>query len=292
MGLIERIGIVDMLDIALVSMLIYGVYSLFRRTRAAHVLVGIAAVGILYLVARYINLGLTVEILQAFFAVIIIALIVIFQDEVRRLFERIGGNRWFGKVRSKDQGALSVVERRIQVLVDTVSDLASQSIGALIVIEKASDVLSFITGGITLNGQISESIMKSIFDPHSQGHDGAIIISGDTITRFACHLPLSTSTVPAADFGTRHAAGLGIAERTDALCIIVSEERGTVSVASEGSITVLDQPAALAATLRDFYVPTAPDRRSRWTENLIPKLLSIVIAIILWILVVLIPAGE
>ena len=107
MGLIEQIRIVDVLDIALVSMLIYGVYSLFRRTRAARVVVGVAAVGVLYLIARYLRLGLTVKILQAFFAVIIIALIVIFQDEVRRLFERIGDNRWFGRVRNNDQAAIS-----------------------------------------------------------------------------------------------------------------------------------------------------------------------------------------
>jgi uncharacterized protein (TIGR00159 family) len=233
-----------------------------------------------------------VKILQAFFAVIIIALIVIFQDELRRLFERIGENRWLAMVRNSDQGAVSALERRIQILVDAVSDLATQRVGALIVLEKAANVLSFVTGGITLNGQLSESIIKSIFDPHSQGHDGAIIISGNTISRFACHLPLSTDTVQTVDFGTRHAAGLGIAERTDALCIIISEERGTVAVASEGKIIVLAQAAALAGTLRNFYVPAEPDRAARWARHMLPKVLSLALAIILWILVVLIPMGE
>ena len=285
-------GLLDAVDIALVSVLMYSVYSLFRGTRAARVLVGVTVVGGLYLIARYLDLGLTVKILQAFFAVIIIALIVLFQDEFKRLFERIGDNWRISKARIEGGHVVSSLERRIQVLVDTVSDLANQRIGALIVVERSTSVLDLLTGGIPLNGQLSESIIKSIFDPHSQGHDGAVIISGDTITRFACHLPLSTDMEQTADFGTRHAAGLGIAERTDALSIVVSEERGSVAVALDGRLTMLEQPAALTGMLREFYVPNEADVKRFWTGNLVPKIVSVVIAIILWVLVVLIPVGD
>jgi uncharacterized protein (TIGR00159 family) len=260
-------------------------------------LIGLAAIGVVYLLARQLELRLTLTILQAFFAVIIIALIVIFQDEMRRLFERIGNQRWFGKQGRWEKGAISSVERRIQVLVDTVTDLAGQRIGALIVIEGTNDVASMLTGGIILKGQLSESIIKSIFDPHSQGHDGAIVISGDLIMRFASHLPLSTEITKIQTLGTRHAAGLGIAERTDALCIVVSEERGTVGVARTGELVILENPAALSSSLREFYESTEKETAVVWTRglltrNLIPKLVSICLAIFLWIIVVLSPSGE
>jgi diadenylate cyclase len=295
--LFEQIELLDVLDIALVSTLIYAVYSLFSRTRSARMLIGLAAIGVVYLLARQLELRLTLTILQAFFAVIIIALIVIFQDEMRRLFERIGNQRWFGKQGRWEKGAISSVERRIQVLVDTVTDLAGQRIGALIVIEGTNDVASMLTGGIILKGQLSESIIKSIFDPHSQGHDGAIVISGDLIMRFASHLPLSTEITKIQTLGTRHAAGLGIAERTDALCIVVSEERGTVGVARTGELVILENPAALSSSLREFYESTEKETAVVWTRglltrNLIPKLVSICLAIFLWIIVVLSPSGE
>lgn len=297
MGIFATMSVYDLLDIALVSVLIYGVYLLFSRTRAARILSGVAAVGVVYLIARQFELRLTVAILQAFFAVIIIALIVIFQDEIRRLFERIGDRRWLGKARDWRKGASVLVERRIQTLVDTTHDLAEQRIGALIVIEGASDVASLVSGGIELNGYMSESIIKSIFDPHSQGHDGAIVISGDLIRRFACHLPLATEAAKISEFGTRHAAGLGIAERTDALCIVISEERGTVTVARAGDIAILENPAALAGVLREFYQSTEGFEAVGWTSglffrNLAPKFVSVCLAILLWILVVLLPPGD
>ncbi|MFH1374767.1 MAG: diadenylate cyclase [bacterium] len=297
MGLFDQVRLLDALDVALVSTLIYAVYSLFSRTRTARMLIGLAAIGVVYLLARQLELRLTLTILQAFFAVIIIALIVIFQDEMRRLFERIGNQRWFGRPGNWKKGAISSVERRIQTLVDTIADLTGQRIGALIVIEGTNDVASMLSGGIVLNGQLSESIIKSIFDPHSQGHDGAIVISGDQISRFACHLPLSAETTKISDFGTRHAAGLGITERTDALCIIISEERGSVAVAKAGDIAVLGNPVELSGTLREFYESTERKTAVGWTRalltrNLIPKFISVCLAIVLWILVVLLPSGD
>lgn len=297
MELFAQIKALDALDVALVSVLIYSVYTLFSRTRAARTLLGVSAIGVVFLLARQFELRLTVTILQAFFAVIIIALIVIFQDEIRRLFERLGGHGLFGRSGRGGDSSTSSVERRIQILVDTCADLAEQRIGALIVIEGIGDVTSMLSGGIILNGQLSESIIKSIFDPNSQGHDGAITITGDRIARFACHLPLSTETTKIAHFGTRHAAGLGITERTDALCIVISEERGTVAVARSGDIVILEKPAALTGRLREFYESTERETPVSWTRalltrNLLPKFISVCLAIVLWILVVLAPPGD
>jgi diadenylate cyclase len=293
---LPALGLFDLLDVALVSVLLYGVYLMVSRTRAVRILAGFGAVGIMYLVGRYLDLHLTVAILQALFAVIIIALIVIFQDETRRLFERIGNQRWFSKRGYWGTADTTTVERRIQALVDTSSDLAQQRIGALIVIEGDDDIGLLLSGGIKLNGILSESIIRSIFDSHSQGHDGAIIVSGDTISRFACHLPLSTVSSKLAGFGTRHAAGLGIAERSDALSIIVSEERGTVTVARGGHMKVSANPADLTNSLREFFKSISRETgvgqtRNPLTRNFLPKLISVGIAIVLWVLVVLIPSS-
>ncbi|MHC4192223.1 MAG: diadenylate cyclase [Planctomycetota bacterium] len=297
MDSLPTFGPLDFLDIALVTVLIYGVYLMVSKTRAARILAGLGAVGVMYLVARYLDLRLTVAILQALFAVIIIALIVIFQDETRRLFERIGKQRWFGKRGYWATNGTSSVERRIQTLVDISSDLAQQRIGALMVIEGDDNIGLLMAGGIVLNGMLSESVIKSIFDPHSQGHDGAIVISGDLISRFACHLPLSTESSQLAGFGTRHAAGLGIAERSDALSIIVSQERGSVAVARNGELAVLENPTALAGSLREFFESIsretgAGQTRNLLTRNFLPKLISVGIAIVLWVLVVLIPSAD
>jgi diadenylate cyclase len=287
----------DLLDVALVSVLIYGVYLMVSRSRATRILAGLGAVGVMYLVARYLDLRLTVAILQAFFAVIIIALLVIFQDETRRLFERIGDQRWLSKRGYWGTAGITSVERRIQTLVDTASDLAQERIGALMVIEGDDNIGLLLSGGIKLNGIISESIIRSICDPHSQGHDGAIVVSGDTISRFACHLPLSAEASKLAGFGTRHAAGLGITERSDALSIIVSEERGLVTVARGGQLQVSANPADLAGSLREFFESTSRETgvgqtKNLITRNLLPKLISVVVAIVLWILVVLIPSAD
>jgi diadenylate cyclase len=294
---LRAFGLFDLLDVALVSVLLYGVYLMVSKTRAVRILAGFGALGIMYLVGRYLDLHLTVAILQALFAVIIIALIVIFQDETRRLFERIGNLRWFSKRGYWGTADITNIERRIQILVDTSSDLAQQRIGALIVIEGDDDIGLLLSGGIELNGILSESIIRSIFDSHSQGHDGAIVVSEDTISRFACHLPLSTESSKLAGFGTRHAAGLGIAERSDALSIIVSEERGSVTVARGSHLQVPANPAALAGSLREFFESISRETgvgqtRNPLTRNFLPKLISVGISIVLWVLVVLLPSAD
>ncbi|MCB2229870.1 DNA integrity scanning protein DisA nucleotide-binding domain protein [bacterium] len=180
---------------------------------------------------------------------------------------------------------------------DTSSDPAQQRIGALIVSEGDDNIGLLLPGGLKLNGILSEPISRSICDPHCQGHDGAIIVSGDTISRFACHLPLSTESSKLAGFGTRHAAGLGITERSDAFSIIVSEERGSVTIARGSQLQVPANPAALAGLLREFFEATNRETgagltRNPLTRNWLPKLISVMIATVLWVLVVLIPSAD
>ncbi len=271
----------DLADILLVSLLIWAAMVWLRRTRARAALAGLAILGAVYLAARQLDLRLTAFILQGFFAVLVLILVVVFQDELRRIFEQIG--------------VLGLHRRRptpppdsIDVLVRTVSRLAQTRTGAILVLPGREVVERHLQGGVALQGSLSEPLLLSLFDPHSPGHDGAVVIQGDVVTRFAVHLPLSANQAELGAGGTRHAAALGLAERTDALCLVVSEERGTVSVAEEGHLAVVSDPGDLGPRLHRFAERVAPQRvaaRRRWLTRRWPEaLLAVVLASGAWLL--------
>jgi uncharacterized protein (TIGR00159 family) len=280
------VGWQDAIDVALVSTLVYTAIVLLRRTRAAFVAIGILMLGALYIAARSLDLRLTAWLLQGFFAVLLIILVVIFQEELRQLFERIAlsGLRRLGE--------RPAVFDPTDVLVRCVSDFAQERIGALIVLPGRQPISRHIEGGIELGGHLSAPLLKSIFDPHSAGHDGAVIVEGGRVTRFAAHLPLSTHFEQLVGKGTRHGAALGLAEITDAMCLVVSEERGQVSVAHQGRLTTLARPQELNFLVRRFLAAVSPPQRRgdgwvRWVrENWVEKLASVALVIGLWYLFV------
>jgi hypothetical protein len=159
----------------------------------------------------------------------------------------------------------------VEILVRTVTDLAHEKVGALIILKGQDTILRHINAGWDLNGELSEPVLKSLFDPHSAGHDGAVIIDGGRILQFGCHLPLSKDLkkIPHGG-GTRHAAGLGLAELTDALCLIVSEERGTISIARFGELEVVPDPEKLNLILERFYEETSPHQQEE-EQNIVVK---------------------
>ena len=284
-GWVPEVSLADVVDVALVTTLVYTAVVLIRRTQAAFVAIGILMLGGLYLAARALDLRLTAWIFQGFFAVLLVILVVIFQEELRQLFERV---------------ALSGLRRRIHrpvafdstaILVKCFSDFARDHIGALVVLPGEQPVDRHVRGGVALDGQLSEPLLASLFDPHSPGHDGAVIVKGDRLTRFGTYLPLSTDFVQLAGVGTRHSAALGLAELTDALCLVVSEERGQVSVARQGRLRTLTTPQQLGAVIEEFSLLLRPrSGRSGWIalarENWIEKLASLALVIGLWYLFV------
>jgi len=177
-------------------------------------------------------------------------------------------------------------------LVRSIAVLAEQRRGALIVLPGRESIESHVDGGLILNAHVTEPLLLSLFDPHSPGHDGAVILSGDRASRFAVHLPLSVDHVQLGQRGTRHAAALGLAERTDALCIVVSEERGTVSVAEAGRLRTLDRPQEVAGEIRRFLERISPanPEHSTWMRGLVKRwregLLAMPIAGLLWFLAI------
>jgi diadenylate cyclase len=274
----------DIADMAIVAALLWSVMVLLRRTRARVALIGLSILGVVYLLARQLGLRVTAGILQGFFAVLIIVVVVVFQEDLRRFFEQIGS--W--GLRRRPQ---TVRTGMTDLLVRTVARLAATRTGALLVIPGAEEIERHVDGGITLCGQCSEPLLLSLFDASSPGHDGAVILRGSEIERFAVHLPLSSDHTQLGGVGTRHAAALGLAERTDALCVVVSEERGAVSVASHGVLRTLSRPEELADELRRFLQQMSPGRqkeplwrrlRGVWKE----ASASILMAALLWLVFV------
>jgi diadenylate cyclase len=270
----------DLVDIALVAGFAWLAIRSFRQTRARAAFSGLAVVAVVYFVARGLDLRLTASLLQAFFAVAVLVLVVIFQEDLRRVFEEIGSWR-SGKPPVPDQS------RTLDMLARSVARLAATRMGALIVLPGEQPLDRHIEGGIALGGKASEPLLLSLFDKNSPGHDGAVVLRGDSIERFALHLPLSTNYSAMGAGGTRHAAALGLAERCDAVCVVVSEERGTVSVARDGQLHTLARPEDLIAALRsDVAEPEERVRSWGWGGSSVDAVLAIAIAVVLWIVLI------
>jgi diadenylate cyclase len=253
-------GLRDLLDVGVVAAVLFVLLVGLRRARARLAVFGVGIAGGIYLLARLLGLELTAWIFQGFFAVLIVILVVVFQEDLRRLFERIA--IWGLRRRTPPPGPAIV-----DVLVRSAARLAEKRSGALFVLPGREPLERHVEGGIALNGVASEPLLLSLFDTNSPGHDGAAIIGGDRVIRFAVHLPLSANQLELGAGGTRHAAALGLSERVDALCIVVSEERGTISVARDGHLRTLAQPAELTGELRAFQAllaPASPTRTARW----------------------------
>ena len=289
---LTKIGVAGLLDIVVVTLVIYAFLVALKRTRRSSLIfTGVVIVGVIYLAAKKLELVLTVALLQGFFAVILIALVVIFQEDLRYFFERVG--LWWVERRLPryKRTTAGLPRREVETLARTLGDLARAKIGALVVIRGKDAIVRHLEGGEDVEGRLSEPLLKSIFDPHSIGHDGAVIIDGHLIDKLGCHLPLSKNLEKLARSGTRHAAALGLAERTDALCLVVSEERGTISVARRSNIQVVPTPADLVEILAAFYDEIAPRAgttpiKEFFQKNYREKAVSLVLAVSLWVVVV------
>lgn len=279
----SNLRIQDIFDILIIWIMTSVVLIWFKERASRFVFVGIGLLGAIYLMARFFQLYLTTLVLQGFFAILLFVLVVIFQEDFRRFFERLA---MWGRFRQKffdEQPA----QRSAETIAQTVSNLARKHIGALIVIKGEDPLGRHLNGGEILSGILSQPLLESIFDPHSVGHDGAVVIEGNQVIQFGCHLPLSTNAARFGPLGLRHTAALGLSERCDALCVVVSEERGTISIARQEHIRELPNAAALRDELESFYAQTAPKRKTRavahWlTENSRVNIIALMLACLLW----------
>src|ERR1700678_90535 len=222
------------LDIVIVAILIYQFLLIIRGRRAIHVLLGLCVLGFIYAAAVWAKLELLHTILAPLLPYTPIALIVMFQAELRRALARLGRRPFLG---------ISQIERRelSQEVVLAVSRMSQNKIGALIVLERKIGLRTFVESGVNLDAAVSRDLLCSIFHPGGALHDGAVILQGDRIAAAACFLPLTTNPLLVTELGTRHRAALGISEESDCIAIVASEETGKVSIAIFGEIE-LDVP--------------------------------------------------
>jgi diadenylate cyclase len=272
----------DVLDVLVVAVLIYTAISWLRTARSRFVLTGMGVLAGLYAVARALDMYLTLLLFQAAIAVALFALVVIFQEDIRRAFELLGSTR---PLRLRKRQALSA--DTLDAMVQAIGALAKQSTGALIVFKGREPLERHLSAGIDLDGRFSAPLLFSIFDTSSAGHDGAVIVEHDNVVKFGVHLPLAADSPNGAPTGTRHSAGLGLSERSDAFVVIVSEERATISVARNGRIavvTVRELRARLQEFLNEVEPHPSPGGLLRGvTRGVGTKALSLLIAVGGWL---------
>lgn len=215
----------DIIDIVIITVLLYQLYCWFRNTRALQVVIGLVFLGLFYVITKSLGLFMTSWILQELGTVIFVLIIVIFQGEIRQALYR------FSLLRHAI-GRQSVEHQfDLRAIADTVFALAESRTGALIVFKRKEDLTDYLHQGVRIEAIVSRELMVTLFAKDTPLHDGAVVIDGDRIVYASCHLPLAVQGEMPAGCGTRHRAALGLSERSDAVVIIVSEERGSVSLA-------------------------------------------------------------
>ncbi|MCD8554223.1 diadenylate cyclase CdaA [Seleniivibrio sp.] len=229
--IIKSIGLFDIIDMAIIAIVVYNLLLLIKGTRALPMLMGIMLIVIVSFAARYLGLKTTSWVLDNFTGYLFIIIVVLFQQEIRRALAFIGETKVFGT----QAKAKSVI---LDEIVKAATVLANRQIGALIVLQRNTDLEHFLDDtGQKLDCMISREILISIFIPYSPLHDGAVIISNGRISTAGSILPLTRKTDLGKNYGTRHRAAVGVTEETDAIAIAVSEEKGSITVAQNGELS-------------------------------------------------------
>ena len=272
----------DAIDILLVSLCIYLVLIFIKQTRSFFVFSSIVVLFGIDFLAKIFSLNLTHQLFQPLLTFFIAIFVLVFQPEIRKFFKWVASGR-----KMKFSNAL-VSDDSVQTIVRASFEMAKRKMGAIIVLPGEYPLDDLVEGGFPLEGKISFPLVLSIFDSTSPGHDGAVLVDGSIVKSFGLHLPLAREFSEFSRVGTRHRAAAGITERTDALAVVVSEERGEVSVAEGGILKKVNAPEELADILHKFlkYDLDKNTEHSFWyyfvAQNAGYKIISIILASILW----------
>ena len=228
------ITIIDIIDIFLVTWIFFKVYQYFKETRAGQMLIGLIILLISSFIFNSLDLVAMSWLLNQFQTVWVVAFVILFQPEIRRLLIYVGQTRFFQTIFRMG------TSRSLESIVEASLHMSEKRWGALIVIQRETGLRSYKEAGIQLKAEVSTPLLLSIFNPNSSMHDGAVILQNTLIEAAGCILPLTESQMVSPEMGTRHRAALGITEESDALVVVISEERGTISIAENGRFTSLD----------------------------------------------------
>lgn len=259
-NLIHRPTLIDYIDIVIIAVLIYQLVLLTRQTRAIQVLKGLAVIIVASYVSELIGLTALNWVLRSILNNGVIVMIILFQPELRRVLEQLGRTAKLEHGQAQDESQRIVTE-----ITQCLLRLSKRRVGALIVFEQRTGLKEVTETGTAIDSLISGPLLENIFEPNTPLHDGAVIIRGQRVVSAACVLPLSESSAISRDLGTRHRAGLGVSENTDAIVFIVSEETGIISMARGGRLTRHLDADSLRRQLTEMYHEDH-SRFWRWTH--------------------------
>jgi uncharacterized protein (TIGR00159 family) len=276
----------DLVDILFLTLVAYQLYQWFRETRALRVLIGLVVLGGIYSVAKLWGLFLTTWVFQILWQVLLILLLILFQSEIRQVLEKVSPLRYLRSRRRALQGTFARNLSRV------LFELAAEKTGALVVLTRDDNPSDVLHAGQEIMALPDPSLIKSIFNHHSPSHDGALIISRERLTHMGCILPLSEREDLPGQYGTRHRAAIGLSEVTDAVCLVVSEERSEVVSVVGGQISNWHQPDLLQEKLNEWLggpqiqVPTVQHfLEDFFIKNWKQKLAAFALVSIAWLLV-------
>lgn len=284
---LQSLGPAEIVDILAVALLAYFVLIFIKRTRSYFVINFILALVILSFLSQAFNFELIRALLQPLYTFIVLIVVVVYQREIRNFFD------WFSLANRNLSflKKISVSEEISLILVNALTAMAGERTGAIIVLEGEYPLEKIMEGGFPLEGKVSVPLLLSIFDHHTPGHDGAVYIKNHLISGFGLHLPLAVQYSKYAEHGTRHRAAAGITEHTDAMALVVSEERGTISVSEKGVLHSVKDKDDLEEIIRRFLKENVIEQKKPvWKEilfeNFLIKVASVVLAAVLWFIFV------
>lgn len=256
------------IDILLVTYVIYKLIMLIRGTRAVQLLKGIVVIVVTWLLSKYFELKTLHWLMSQAFTFGVLALVIIFQPELRRALEQLGRGKLFSRTQSLSDNSL---QKTVQEVAKSITYMAKRRIGALLVIERETGLNDYVETGIPIEGKVTSELLINIFIPNTPLHDGAVIIRKDRILAAACYLPLSENPSISKELGTRHRAAIGMSEVSDGVTIVASEETGIVSLAVNGEVRRNLTEEQLSEFLLEHLSPPSKNRsmghRWLWRRN-------------------------
>ena len=261
-NLTHRLGFVDLLDILIMTVIFYELLVLVQRTRSSALLKGLFLLLIIVLLSTLLGLTSLNWLLRYILNNGAVVLVILFQPEIRKGLEKMGRSTLLKKS-NQSLKDMSENERIVTEIIQTMTDLSRRRVGALICFEQRTGLQDVIDTGTRVDGKISAPLLENIFEPNTPLHDGAVVIRDSRIEAAACILPLTEASGVSRDLGTRHRAGIGLSENTDAIVMIVSEETGIMSVVRGGVLRRPMTEQSLRMVLEEIYTP-----ETSWFESL------------------------
>lgn len=247
LDLLRHLRIADLADVLIVAVLAYWLITVIRGTRAVQMLIGLVALALLFTGSQYFEMYTLSWILSSFLSSLILVIVVLFQNEIRRALTQVGRGRMFGERRARTE--------IIDEVARAAATLAARRIGAIMVLERKTPLAEFLEAGTEIAARVSRELLFTIFLPASPLHDGAVVIRHGRIAVAGAFLPLTSNPVVSKALGSRHRAALGLSEETDAAVVVVSEEEGHISLAIEGRLTRALDAGSLRAALEQLSIP-------------------------------------